>query len=410
MLQRKINFLLILTIIFLNANSQTKPWLHVDGNLVKDSAGKVVTLRGVSIIAPEYATENPINPKTPAEYIAWLADSTKGWYSTVLRIPVCGINQTPAAAYNFIDPLVRQAINLGLYVVIDFHNVTNYGSGGTSQTTVMKFWNYFAPKYANSSNVLFEVYNEPVNPADWSQWKSFIQPVVNSIRAVAPKNIILMGSPQWSTYCNYAVANPISGGNIVYVFHIYPNQGSPTTSFLDSKFGTAAKSIPVMISEFGWNQNGLYSDGITYGKTSTWGIPFRTYMDAHPHISWINWVFDNYWKPSIFDQDWRLMNNENQGEFIRKWLDDQNKITTGVQSFNDNASQLVVYSIDEKLSISMIDLKRVDFYSLTGILFESKNAVDNMIVLNSTLSNGIYIIKAYGENGIVITKKILILK
>lgn len=406
---KKTFFILILLLVTFNVDSQTKPWLHVDGNLVKNTAGNLVTLRGVSIIAPEYATRNPNNPKTPAEYISWLADSTRGWYSRVLRIPVCELNTNPVNAYNFVNPLVQQAIDLGLYVIIDFHNVSNYGSGGTSQTTVMNFWKYFAPRYANSSNVLFEVYNEPVNPADWSQWKSFIQPVVNAIRTVAPKNIILMGSPQWSTYTKYAVSNPISGTDIVYVYHIYPNQGTPTFSFLDSKFGNTANSIPVMITEFGWNQNASYSDNITYGKTSNWGIPFRTYLDAHLHIGWVNWVFDNYWMPSIFDKDWELMADENQGEFIKDWLADMNKVTTGTKKVYSTDSQLVIYTVDNKISVSFPNLSKVDISSITGNILETQLAEDNRINLNTSLKKGIYILRAYNKNRQTITKKILII-
>lgn len=387
--------------------SQTKPWLHVDGNQIKDVSENLVTLRGVSIIAPEYATGNPYNPKTPAEYIAWLGDSTKGWYSRIVRIPVCELNTNPAKAYSFINPLVQQAINLGLYVIIDFHNVSDYGSGGTNQTTVLNFWKYFAPKYADSSNVLFEVYNEPVNPAEWAQWKSFIQPVVNAIRTVAPKNIILMGSPQWSTYTKYAVANPIAGENIVYVYHIYPNQGTPTSSLLNQKFGNAANSIPVMITEFGWNKDAGYSDDITYGTTSNWGVPFRTYMDAHPNISWVNWVFDNYWMPSIFDQNWDIMENENQGEYIKNWLADKNKVSTGVQTAHSDDSQLLVYVINNKISVSMADLSYVEVYSIAGNLLLSAHANENKIELDTALDNGIYLVKAYTKNGTTITKKVL---
>lgn len=405
---KKILVLLIVFLMNLNAHSQTKPWLHVDGNVIKDTAGNLVTLRGVSIIAPEYASRNPSNPKTPSEYIAWLADSTRGWHSRILRIPVCEINRSPVNAYNFINPLVQQAINLGLYVIIDFHNVSNYGSGGTSQTTVMNFWNYFAPRYANSSNVLFEVYNEPVNPADWNQWKSFIQPVVNDIRAVAPKNIILMGSPQWSTYTKYAVSSPIAGTNIVYVYHIYPNQGTPTSYLLDSKFGNAANNIPVMITEFGWNQNASYSDNITYGKTSTWGIPFRTYMDAHPNISWVNWVFDNYWMPSIFDKNWGLMGDENQGEFIKNWLSDMSKVTTNVKRVSSDDSQLFVSVENRRIYVSLTDLDHADIYSITGNLLASSNAKVNRIELNTPLNKGIYIVRAYNLNGLAFTKKVLI--
>ena len=406
---RKVFILLFVFLLAFKADSQTKPWLHVDGILLKDTTGNLVTLRGVSIIAPEFAADNPYNPKTPAEYIAWLADSTRGWYSRILRIPVCGLNKTPAMAYDFIDPLVQQAIHLGLYVIVDFHNVTDYGTGGTSQTTVMNFWKYFAPRYAGSSNVLFEVYNEPVNPADWGQWKSFIQPVVNAIRAVAPKNIILMGSPQWSTYCNAAAASPISGENIVYVYHIYPNQGVPTTKLLDSKFGNAANSIPVMITEFGWNQNALYSDAITYGKTSTWGAPFRTYLDAHPAIGWVNWLFDNYWMPGIFDKNWGIMGNENQGEFIKDWLADKNKVTTGIEAVHSNASQVTVYATKCKISVYMVGLSHVDIYTTTGRLLTSVNAKGNKVELHNSLTNGIYLVRAINSNGLFITKKLLIM-
>ncbi len=405
---KKTLFILTSFLVAVNAYSQTKPWLHVEGNMIKDTTGSPVTLRGVSIMAPEYANRNPENPKSPSEYIEWLSDSTRGWYSGIVRIPVCGINQTPAIAYNFINPLVQQAINLALYVIIDFHNVTNYGSGGTSQTTVMNFWNYFAPRYANSSNVLFEIYNEPVNPADWNQWKSFIQPVVNSIRTVAPKNIILMGSPQWSTYCNYAVSSPVSGENIVYVFHIYPNQGTPTKSFLDSKFGNAANSIPIMITEFGWNQNPDYSDNITYGKTSTWGIPFRTYLDARPHIGWVNWLFDNYWMPSIFDQNWNLMENENQGLFIKTWLSDKNRVISGIKPVRNDTAQLEVYCVKDEISVSMPGLSSVEIYSRIGEMLITTNTGGNQIILNTALEKGIYLVRAYNINGLATVEKIII--
>ena len=407
-MKKKLIFLIVFLMTY-NVNSQTKSWLHVDGNLIKDTIGNPVTLRGVSIIAPEYASKNPANPKTPSEYIAWLADSTRGWHSRILRIPICELNTTPEKAWIFVNPLVQQAINLGLYVIIDFHNVSDYGSGGTSQFTVLNFWKYFAAKYADYSNVLFEVYNEPVKPADWIQWKNYIQPVVNAIRAVAPKNLILMGSPQWSTYTNSAVSNPIFGDNIVYIFHIYPNQGTPGTALLDSKFGNAAKSIPVMISEFGWNQNASYSDAITYGKTSSWGIPFRTYMDAHSNISWVNWVFDNYWMPSIFDQNWDIMGDENQGEFIKEWLADMSKITTGIDNNRNNDSKLAIYIIDGKISVSLTDINHVDVYSITGKLISSIHASDNSVKISTDLINGFYIVRAYNSTGLAFTKKMLVL-
>jgi len=256
--------------------------------------------------------------------VTWQADESRGWYSRVVRIGVCGSASNPANCFaTHLDPFVQQAIAQDQYVIVDLHHVTDYGPGAHPQSEVLNFWNYVAPRYANNPEVIFEVFNEPINPDNWTTWKNYIQPVVDAIRAVAPNNLILMGGPQWSTRVNDAVNDPISGGNIVYVYHIYPNQGTPTTSLLDSKFGNAANSIPIIITEFGWNDHPDYSDNVTHGTTSGWGQPFRTYMDNHPHISWVNYIFDNYWKPQIFDWNWNLMGGENQGQFIKDWLYDK---------------------------------------------------------------------------------------
>lgn len=301
------------------AVSADLPWLQVDGNQIKDEAGNPVTLRGFSLLPNEsndectYCSSRPIS-----EMLALQADESQGWYSRVVRIGVHQSYNDPEAAFaNHIDPFVQQAISLGQYVIVDLHLVSNYG---TNQSKVLDFWSYVAPHYANNPEVIFEVYNEPINPDDWTTWKNFIQPVVDTIRAVAPDNLILMGGPQWSTRVNEAAADPFDDPNMAYVYHIYPNQGSASASNLNAKFGNAANSIPVMITEFGWNSHPDYSDNITYGTSGGWGKQFRTYMDNHPHIGWANYIFDNYWKPQIFNWDWQMMGGENQGRFIRDWL------------------------------------------------------------------------------------------
>lgn len=301
------------------------PWLHVEGNQIKDESGNPVTLRGVSVIAPEHNNEcTTCNRKPVSELITWQVDAAAGWHSRILRLQVTTAKVSdPAESFaTMIDPYVQEAIAKGLYVIVDLHHVANFdynGSGGVTQEQVLAFWNYVAPKYANTPNVIFEVFNEPISPDCWSCWKEFIQPVVQSIRAVAP-NLILIGNPQWSTRVNQAAADPIAGSDLVYVYHIYPNQGTASETNLNSKFGNAAQTIPVMITEFGWNQHTNYSDGVTRGTTSGWGVPFRQYIDARPHISWTGYIFDNFWKPQYFDWNWNLMGGENQGQFLQQWL------------------------------------------------------------------------------------------
>lgn len=322
-------FVLFAALVLTPALRATVPWLHVSGNQIKDASGNAVTLRGVSLLAPEHNGECTTcgGSKPISEMLAWQADASRGWYSRIVRLCVttAKVADPEHSFAEVIDPYVQLAVAKGLYVIVDLHYVSDFDAGsgtGVKQQTVLDFWNYVAPRYANTPNVLFEVYNEPINPDNWASWKAFIQPVVTAIRAVAPNNLILVGNPQWSTRVNAAVTDPIAGSNLVYVYHIYPNQGSPTTANLDSKFGTAAATIPVMITEFGWNQDANYSDGVTSGTTTAWGSGFRTYLDAHPHISWTSFLFDNYWKPQYFDWSWNLLSGENQGAYLQQWFAD----------------------------------------------------------------------------------------
>jgi hypothetical protein len=303
-----------------------KPWLHVEGNQIKDPAGDPVCLRGVSVIPDE--DNNGPNHRPLREIVKLQQDSTQGWYARVVRVPVtfrggAWDRPDPPIKSQFaahVQPFVDQAVSLDEYVIIDLHLIEDYGAAGVKQQFLMDWWTHVAPHYANQPNVIFELFNEPVEPNDWNTWKTFIQPVVNAVRAIAPKNLIMVGGPDWSHNVNGALTNPITGGNIVYVYHFYPHDGEASASNIDARFGNAARMIPVIVGEFGWDDTAAYSDDITHGTTSGWGSPLRQYLDARPWISWVSWIFSNYWHPEYFGPNWKLLGGEDQGQFMKQWL------------------------------------------------------------------------------------------
>jgi hypothetical protein len=302
------------------------PALHVQFNQIVDPTGALVTLRGVAIVAPEANAQcHNCNNRPVADLIAQLSGhqaSDPNWAARVVRIPVqTSASDPPTSFTKWIKPSVDAAKANGLYAIIDLHFVQDFGgSQALAQSEVLSFWDYVSKSaYANDPNVLFELFNEPVNPDDWTAWTNYIVPVVDKIRANGANNIILMGSPQWSTRAYQALTTPIPdpANNLVYVEHIYPNQG---TGF-DALFGTASHTIPIMVTEFGWDPS--RKSGGAYGTSSGWGSTFRRYMDANPQMGWSNWIFSDYWTPVYFDTRWNLLGGDHEGAFVKQWFWDQ---------------------------------------------------------------------------------------
>ena len=321
MFHNKVRFvsltLLIITMLVIGtvkvttvAKAINTPWLHVSGNKLLDPNNNVVILRGVDLTDLAVAARHG---RTATQLIDLATDNANGWYARVVRLAVypdaidqtAGWNANPDAYFNtYLNPAVNECIARQIYCIIDWHYITDYSSSAVD-TATRNFWNYVAPKYANTPNVIFELYNEPTTPNNWSTWKSSAQPWVNIIRAAAPNNIILIGSPQWSQTTNNAASSPFSGSNLMYVVHIYPQHGGQST--WDSWFGNTASTVPYFITEFGWQNGG---GNPTSGTTSGFGTPFYSYLETK-QVSWTAWVFDTVWQPVMFDSSWNLLGGEN---------------------------------------------------------------------------------------------------
>ena len=133
--------------------------------------------------------------------------SNDDYYNTVLR------------------PVVDYCKTQDVYAIIDWHyiNNTNYS---THQATTSEFWQYMAPRFANDSHVIFELFNEPTNGGSWPSVKSDMQAWVNIVRSYAPNNLIFVGGPTYDEVLAPQATNPIDGNNIVYVWHMYPGYGT----------------------------------------------------------------------------------------------------------------------------------------------------------------------------------------
>jgi len=304
--------------------------LHVDGNHLADPSGHPVTLRGVASVD---VNTMPNTPFGTAGLIDRMVDGGAGFDSTVVRLVVFPGEQ------GSIKPAVDECVAKNIYCIIDFHY---FGDGNGQYKTpqadsdVRNFWNTVAPQYKDVPNVLYEMFNEPYAPNDWATWKQTAQPWVDLIRAAAPNTIIMIGSPQWSSYTKYAATDPFKGSNLAYTIHLYPStfgagqsQGWPPPNDFNSAwedgFGAAANKVPVFLTEGGWNAtDGTGQQKGWYGKTSDFGTKLRNYLDnVHPNIDWSLWNYSPNWGPAMLDYSWNPLGGDDAGQFVQQWLRDK---------------------------------------------------------------------------------------
>lgn len=174
--------------------------------------------------------------------------------------------------------VIDAAINSGMYVIIDWH--THHAENYRQQA--IDFFREMAQTYGNRDNVIYEIYNEPLNVSWSSTIKPYAQAVISAIRAVDPDNIIIVGTPNWSQDVDAASNDPITGySNIAYTLHFY---AASHKGELRAKASTAlGKNLALFVTEWGTCEasgNGF----IDQGSVNEW----VSFMKQHG-ISHCNW-------------------------------------------------------------------------------------------------------------------------
>ncbi len=313
--------------------SAALPALHTSGNKIYDASGNVVILRGVSVIDLG-ALQNWEGGVTAAiDRLTNTSDtsgSSPGFYTRVVRLPIVPTGYgSPWTWYsgdgdnyynNLLRPVVNYCATKGIYCIIDVHYVEDITSSNASYTS--SFWTYMAPRFKNDTNVIFELYNEPVNngngsdAANWNVVKGYMQSWYNIVRNAGATNLVVVGSPNYSSAPGTASSSQLSGNNIAYTCHLYPQHW--TSSWNVNQLNTAAAAVPVFMTEWGF---GNYPGNTLYNSTITaYGRPLMNQANTLG-ISWTAWVADTSWQPAMYNSSWGLLVGENQmGGFVKDTL------------------------------------------------------------------------------------------
>ena len=250
--------------------------LRIEGNKVVNAQGQPIALRGMALYWSQWkpAFYN-------AAHIKWLRDD---WKVTVVRASIAvgyeGYLTNPEGEMQKLRTVVRAAIDLGIYVIIDFHETDN---GMDHLTQAKKFFGDVSKEFGQYPNIIYETWNEPLNTHPWATViKPYHEAIIPIIRANAPDNIILCGTKTWSQDVDEAARNPITiSKNIAYTLHFY---ASTHKESLRAKARTAlAAGVALMVTE-----GGLSSADGNGGIDTAEGRLWINFLDQNG-ILWTNW-------------------------------------------------------------------------------------------------------------------------
>ena len=261
--------------------TSTGDWLHTGGNHILRSDDTVWHGRGANLNDTRSCNACTYQAPSAAEVMRRADELIDNWKANFIRLDLesygssteggspprvhwQGVLDDPGYLAD-IQTIVSHIGAKGAYTLVSLWvdpTFTQTSSGAVAAGWPTPATNAVLAKLAQTfiadPRVLFGVSNEPQNNFDGAldgpAWNA-MNSAVSAIRAVenaagAPHHIVVVqGTGGWASRLDYYVGHPIAAGggaNVAYEAHVYV----PSSQFA-TVFGNAARTIPVLIGEFG---------------------------------------------------------------------------------------------------------------------------------------------------------------
>ena len=287
--------------------------ISVKGNSFINTVGDTLVFQGLNTSDPDFLVgQNHWN----RSYF----EEMKNWGANVVRFPIhprAWRKHGEADYLNLLDQGIAWATELGMYVIIDWHSIGNlrtqlYQSPGyeTTLKETFEFWRTIAGRYKDHTTVAFyEIYNEPttyngqLGTCTWAQWKEIVEEIIGIIRANGGRGIPLVAGFNWAYDLTQVKEAPIDAEGIAYVSHPYPQKRpKPWEDQWTEDWGFVKKKYPLILTEIGFAGEEERGAHIPVISDESYGDAITKYCDDRG-ISYVVWVFDPRWAPSLF-KDW----------------------------------------------------------------------------------------------------------
>ena len=260
------------------------------GKIVSQASGKQVMLRGMSLFWSDATGSQYYNPTV----ISWAAEKLG---IDVFRFAMgikcynsnggdCQANSDDAIISSNsylgnkegkeaqLDNMVKAAIENDIYIIVDWHS----HRAESEKSYAKDFFGRMAAKYKDVPNIIWEVYNEPVN-TDMGTIAGYANEVISTIRGNGSKHLALVGTP---FYSQMGSCSGVNDANSAYVFHFYAASHS-LGSFKGNIENCLNGGKAVFITEWGTTDaNG--TGNVSSSETNNW----TSYMDQKniPNCNW----------------------------------------------------------------------------------------------------------------------------
>ncbi len=259
-------------------------WLSVNGNKLINERKESIQLKGLSSHGIQwfdglYTREN-------------LERLKKNWGINVFRVAM--YSDPEADGYvknrdliNKVYEIVDNAIDLNLYVIVDWH-ILKDNDPATYKEEAKDFFAQVAAKYADKPNVLYEICNEP--NGDGVKWEENVKPyaaeLIDVIREKSPKSLVIVGTPDFDRDLRPVGRSPLEFENIMYALHFYAGSENGVLRDKIDEF-REEKNLAVFVTECGITD--YTGDGELHDEN------FKTWADYlnEKGISWVYWSFSN---------------------------------------------------------------------------------------------------------------------
>ena len=220
--------------------------LHVSGGKLVDKDNNLVQLRGVSshhlTLYPEFFN---------AESLKYIRDE---WGVNVIRLAnyteFFGDGYCDGGDSGAIDQMIQNTVQiadeLGMYVILDWHTLTD-NNPMLHSAQAIRFFSRYASLYKDHDNILYEICNEPSGDTTWNDIRRYADLIIPLIRKQDPDSVILVAPAQYTTDYASVIERPLSYRNIMYTLHFYA--GTHKEELRSVLQDALTQQLPVFISE-----------------------------------------------------------------------------------------------------------------------------------------------------------------